>query len=421
MFKSFPPVRLLTAPVSAALLFGTLLVLEQRSFDRNTALLLALVTAIAAAELLPAAGLGCVLVALLLQTLKMFPLVLLSGVLSYAAIPLVVFFATVGWRGRPRWIPPAAAVVFAGLTTVNWFSDQTWINFVFGNQIYGRGTLRTAAYAFLIFGAFAALNFAAWAAGHAVNNASRSRKAQLAAESRLREAATELVLEKERNRIARELHDVLAHSLTVVVAQADGIRFIHRTEPESVEEASRIIAASARSALVETRRLIEGFAADLNAEPGRCAEDVTALAARLTSSGMPVDIETSGSPWDMTPTQHLTIYRLAQESLTNAFKHADRAKGAHLAFFWQPESVELRVRSSLLTGAARQSKSGSVPLGRGLAGMKARAAAAGGWVETIRGEETFEVLAFLPASGQPGSRAMNQQVSAGRPMQGAGA
>ena len=418
MFTSFPPVRLLTAPVSAALLLGTLLVLEQRSFDRNTALLLALATAIAVAELLPSAGLGCVLVALLLQTLKVFPPVLLSGVLTYAAIPLVVFFATVGWRARPVWIPPAAAVVSAALTTVNWFSDQTWINFVFGNQIYGRGTLRIAAYAFLIFGAFAALNLAAWAAGHAMNNASRSRKAQLAAESRLREAATELVLERERNRIARELHDVLAHSLTVVVAQADGIRFIHRTEPDSVEEASRIIADSARSALVETRRLIEGFATDLNPEPGQRAEDVTALAARLTSSGMPVDVETSGSPWEMTPTQHLTIYRLAQESLTNAFKHADRAKGAHLAFLWRPDSVELRVHSSLLTGAAPQSKSGSFTMGRGLAGMKARAAASLGWVETIRGEATFEVLAFLPAAEQPGSRSVDRQVSVGRPMEG---
>jgi signal transduction histidine kinase len=77
--------------------------------------------------------------------------------------------------------------------------------------------------------------------------------------ARLRETATEIAVEHERNRIARELHDVLAHSLTVIVAQADGIRFIHRTEPESVEEASTVIAESAGTALVETRRLIEGI------------------------------------------------------------------------------------------------------------------------------------------------------------------
>ncbi|RAM37220.1 sensor histidine kinase [Arthrobacter globiformis] len=421
MFNSFRQVRVLRAPLSAVLMLGTLLVLEQRTFDRNTALLLALVTAIAVAEVLPGLGLGWVFIALLLQTFKVFPLVLLSGVLSYAAIPLVVFFATVAWKNRPGWIPPVAAAAFAGITTVNWFFDQTWINFVFGNQLYGRGTLRTAAYAFLIFGAFAALNLVAWAAGRAVNNASRSRKAQLVAESRLKEASTELLLERERNRIARELHDVLAHSLAVIVAQADGIRFIHRTEPELVEQASKIIADSARSALVETRRLIEGFATDLNHEPGQRAEDVTALADRLTSSGMPVEIETSGTPWDMTPAQHLTAYRLAQESLTNAFKHADRAQGVHLRFLWKPDSVELRIRSSLRT-STEPPKTGDRPvLGRGLSGMRARAAAAGGWVETINGEETFEVMAFLPATEQPAPGASGRQVISARPVEGANA
>lgn len=419
MFNSFRQVRVLRASLSAALLLGTLLVLEQRTFDRNTALLLALATAIAVAELLPAVGLAWVFIALLLQTFKVFPLVLLSGVLSYAAIPLAVFFATVAWKNQAKWIPPVAAAAFAGVTTVNWFLDQTWINVVFGNQLYGRGVLRTTAYAFLIFGAFAALNLVAWAAGRAVNNAARSRKAQLAAESRLQEASTELVLERERNRIARELHDVLAHSLTVVVAQADGIRFIHRTEPQLVEEASEIIAASARSALVETRRLIEGFATDLKHEPGLRAEDVAALADRMTQSGMPVKIETSGTPWDMTPAQHLTVYRLAQESLTNAFKHADRTRGVHLQFLWKPEAVELRVRSSLQTSTADTKTSDSSALGRGLSGMKARAAAAGGWVETINGEKTFEVLAFLPATEQSASDASGGQFISARPVEGA--
>ncbi|MFE4545649.1 sensor histidine kinase [Arthrobacter sp. NPDC056727] len=421
MFNSFRQVRVLRAPLSAALLLGTLLVLEQRTFDRNTALLLALTTAIAVAELLPSVGLAWVFFALLLQTFKVFPLVLLSGVLSYVAIPLAVFFATVAWKDRAKWIPPVAATAFAGITTVNWFLDQTWISFVFGNQLYGRGVLRTIAYVFLIFGAFAALNLVAWVAGHASNNADRSRKAQLAAESRLQEASTELVLERERNRIARELHDVLAHSLTVIVAQADGIRFIHRTEPQLVEEASEIIAASARAALVETRRLIEGFATDLKHEPGQRAEDVAALADRMTQSGMPVKIETSGTPWDMTPAQHLTVYRLAQESLTNAFKHADRSRGVHLQFLWKPEAVELRVRSSLQTSTTDTKTSDSSALGRGLSGMKARAAAAGGWVETINGEETFEVLAFLPATEKSASDAPDGRVISARPVEGANA
>lgn len=398
MFKTIKHLRLLAAPATAGLLLGTLLILEQRHFDQNSALLLALLTGVAVAEILPVAALGLVVAALVLQSFKIFPLVLLSGVLSYGAVPVVIFFAVLGWKTRNQWVLPVAAVVFAGITSINWFTDQTWINFIFGNQIYGRGVLRSGTYAFLIFGAFAALNLAAWAVGLAVTNASRSRRAQLAAESRLRETATDLAVEQERNRLARELHDVLAHSLTVIVAQADGIRFIHRTEPDSVEEASTVIAESARTALVETRRLIEGFATDITDDRALRVEDLVTLTDRLSSSGMPVAIETTGSPRGLTAAQHLTVYRLAQESLTNAFKHADRGKGASMHLVWTPTSLELRVRSSLGQDAI-PFREQMRPTGRGLAGMQARAAAAGGWVETIRSVETFEVMAFLPLTG----------------------
>lgn len=396
MFTSIRSLRLLAAPATAVLLTGALFVLEERHFDQKSALLLALVTGVAVAELLPAAALGLVFAALVLQSLKIVPLILLSGVLSYAVVPVVIFFAVLGWKTRNRWVLPVAAVVFAGIITVNWFTDQTWINFIFGNQLYGRGLLRTLTYAFLIFGAFAALNLAAWAVGVAVNNVSRSRRAQLTAENRLRETATELAVEHERNRIARELHDVLAHSLTVIVAQADGIRFIHRAEPESVEEASKVIAESARTALVEARRLVEGFSAELNNQPSHSIEDLAILADRLSSSGMPVTIESMGHPRDMTTAQQLTVYRLAQESLTNAFRHGDRSQGAHLHLVWAETSLELHIRSSLIPRPAAQPT--TVLVGRGIAGMKARAAAVGGWVETVRGEETFEVLAFVPVA-----------------------
>lgn len=402
MFKTIQPVRLLAAPATAALLMGTLVVLEERHFDQNSALLLALLTGVAVAEVLPAAALGLVFVALALQGLKVFPMVFLSGVLSYAAVPVVIFFAVRGWKTRNRWMAPMAAVLFAGIITVNWFADRTWINVIFASQIYGRGLLRTLTYAFLIFGAFAALNLAAWAVGVAVDTASRSRRAQLAAETRLRETATELAVEQERNRIAGELHDVLAHSLTVIVAQADGIRLIHRVEPESVEGASRVIAESARTALVETRRLIEGFSTDVSDQPAHQAEDLAILAERLNSSGMPVQIETTGDPQDMTRTQHLTVYRLGQECLTNAFKHGDRSRGVRLHVVWKDSSLELRIRSSLVTSRAARPE--TTPPGRGIAGMKARAAAAGGWIETIQGDETFEVLAFLPLA-DPGQQA----------------
>src|SRR6476620_12576109 len=115
MFKPIQSPRLLAAPAAAVLLMGTLFVLEERHFDQNSALLLALLTGIAVAELLPAAALGLVFVALVLQSFKFFPLVLLSGVLSYAAVPVVLFFAETRSTAGNRWIPPATAVIFAGI------------------------------------------------------------------------------------------------------------------------------------------------------------------------------------------------------------------------------------------------------------------------------------------------------------------
>jgi signal transduction histidine kinase len=140
------------------------------------------------------------------------------------------------------------------------------------------------------------------------------------------------------------------------------------------------------------------------------------LAERLSSSGMPVEMETTGSPGDLSPMLHLTVYRLAQESLTNAFKHADRTKGTRLHLVWTETALELRVRSSLVP-AGEVAQEGT-PSGRGIAGMKARAGAAGGWIETVRGEETFEVMAFLPLAGLGGQAGAAPVEPRLRPLEG---
>lgn len=392
MFTKIPSLRALAAPATAVVLILALAVLEDRHFDQKSALLLALVTAVAVAEMLPPAALGLLILALSLQSFRIFPLVFQSGVLNYAVVPVALFFAVLGWGQRARWAPAVAAVVVAGIVTVTWFTDQTWINFVFGTQIYGRGPLRTLTYAFLIFGAFAALNLAACAAGTAVKRASRSQRAQKAAEDRLRLTATELAVEQERNRIASELHDVLAHSLTIIVSQADGMRYIHRTEPEAVDRAAGVIAESARTALVETRRLVEQFSpepAGTESHPGPELQD---LARRLGASGLHVRIRESGTPWPLDGHRRQTIVRLAQESLTNAFKHAERSCGADLTLSWDDDGVRLRVLSALgVDGGKRPERAG-----HGIPGMRARAAASGGRLETTRDAQSFGVLVWLP-------------------------
>src|SRR5687767_14982620 len=124
------PAREAAAPATALAVLLALLVLEQRGFNRDSALLFALLSAVAAARIFPAGALAFAAGALLLQAFKVLSVVMVSGVLSYLAVPLVILFATLGFRSRHRWLLPVFAVASAGLITVNWFADSTWVNFV---------------------------------------------------------------------------------------------------------------------------------------------------------------------------------------------------------------------------------------------------------------------------------------------------
>ncbi|WP_457963989.1 histidine kinase [Arthrobacter sp. D1-29] len=398
------PARQAAAPVTSAAVLLALVVLEQRGFNRDSAVLFGLLSAVAVARLIPLGALAFVAGVLVLQTFKLAPGVMVSGVLSYIAVPLAILFATLAYRGRHRWLLPAFAAASAGLITIIWFSDGTWINFVFGAQLYGRGDVRTGTYIFLVFGAFAAFHLAAWAGGLAVNNASSSRRAQLRAERNLREASTDLAVEQERNRIARELHDVLAHSLTVITAQAEGIRYIHRTEPDTVEESARIIASAARTALLETRHMLENVSPS-DSSPAPSLRQLDSLAGQFSASGMTVSVDAPEMPPAVTPVQELTAYRLIQESLTNAFRHGDRSKGATVSVTPGRDGLAVRVSSALVTenpkagSASNTSASGTsarAGTGRGIPGMKERATAVGGSLTARTTGTQFDVEALLP-------------------------
>ena len=112
------PARQTAAPVTAAAVLLALVVLEQRGFNRDSAVLFALLTAVAAARLIPLGALAFVAGVLVLQTFKMAPGVMVSGVLSYIAVPLAILFATLAYRGRRRWLLPALAAASAGLIAI---------------------------------------------------------------------------------------------------------------------------------------------------------------------------------------------------------------------------------------------------------------------------------------------------------------
>ena len=211
------------------------------------------------------------------------------------------------------------------------------------------------------------------------------RRAQLLARERLAEDAAAA----ERERIARELHDVVAHSLSVVIAQADGGRYAQ--EPGAAQAALRTISATAREALREMRHAL-GTVHDAPLQPQPGAGELPGLVARTREAGLPVELAEEGSPRPLAPAAGLTIYRVAQEALTNVLKHAGPGATATVLLRWEPERVTLVVRDD---GAGPGAGDGR---GRGLAGMRERLEPRGGTlVAGPRPEGGFEVRAAIPA------------------------
>lgn len=181
----------------------------------------------------------------------------------------------------------------------------------------------------------------------------------------------------ERARIAREMHDIVAHNLTVMISLADGATYAMDSSPERAAQATQRVSATGRQALVEMRRLLgvlrEQTPAQLEPQPS--LERLDELLARVNAAGVPVTMDLEGDPHQLADGVQLTIFRIAQEALTNTLKHASRPTRAHLALRCHQGQVELEVTD---TGNQRP----AVPSGgRGLHGMRERAASYGGKLE----------------------------------------
>lgn len=199
------------------------------------------------------------------------------------------------------------------------------------------------------------------------------RAAQLARE---RDAQAEIAGARERERIAREMHDIIAHSLSVMVALAEGAHAAAPERPEQARDAIGRVAETGRRTLGEVRRLLGGVRADGSAptapQPG--VADLPALVAEFARAGLPVRLTTTG-PASADAAVGLSVYRVVQESLTNALRHARGAREVAAAVEWGDDTVEIRVEDDAPASAAT---TGS---GRGILGMRERAALYGGDVE----------------------------------------
>jgi signal transduction histidine kinase len=173
----------------------------------------------------------------------------------------------------------------------------------------------------------------AWTVGDSV----RSRRAYLAevearaeAAERDREQAAERAVQEERVRIARELHDVVAHSVSVMVVQAAAAHRIIDRDPERSAEALGVIEHTGRTALEELRRLLGVLREEGTAEtvPQPSADDVPALVERCRDAGLEVSLQVVGARPDLSAGASLAVYRIVQEALTNVMKHAGPARAA---------------------------------------------------------------------------------------------
>lgn len=196
---------------------------------------------------------------------------------------------------------------------------------------------------------------------------------------RERDQQAELAAAAERARIARELHDVVAHSLTVMVALADGARLAAAQDPERADGAMRDVSATGRDALREMRRLLgvlrEQPAAPLAPQPGLGQLD--ALVAQVRATGLDVTVTRSGEPRPLSPSAELTVFRIVQEALTNTLKHAPTASGAAIRLDYGSAALALDVTDD----GAPVAPPPAGGEGRGLIGMRERLAAFGAEVE----------------------------------------
>jgi signal transduction histidine kinase len=246
---------------------------------------------------------------------------------------------------------------------------------------------------------------AAAVAAAAVGLAARARRAELEALADRASQAAGLAVAAERARIARELHDIVAHNVTVMVALADGADHTLDLDREQAREAVRSVASTGREALEELRGLL-GLLRDADsAEPAAHAPQpgvaqLDELLVRVRDAGVAARLRVEGAPTPISPVAELTLYRIAQEALTNVLRHAREPTSVDVRLAWSRDAVTLEIVDDGHTAPDR------VHAGRGLTGMVERAALHGAGLSAgSRATGGWRVATRLPLADPPAGAA----------------
>ena len=246
---------------------------------------------------------------------------------------------------------------------------------------------------------------AAWLLGHfvGVRRAYTARLEQTAELERARAEQARQAVAEERLRLARELHDVVAHSISVIAVQSGVGAHVAKTQPEEAAKALAAIEATSRAALTELRRLLgvlrqeDEPQGDLAPVPGLA--DLDSLLAEVAKAGLAVRLQVEGRPAPLPAGVDLSAYRIVQEALTNVVKHAGPAR-AQVAIRYRDHEVMVEVTDDG-RGAAAPTGDGRARVGHGLIGMRERVAVFGGDLEVgPRPGGGFRVAARLPLAAK---------------------
>ncbi len=310
---------------------------------------------------------------------------------------LAILFASSAHGGRVvKWLGFASTFVGAAiiaLYVVAYPASTAGVAYEFDGR-FDPAFWEVAANTLALFAATLAVFLLSWVLGQsfAIYGAARaSKRAQVQAEVQRQRARQDVVVEQERVRIARDMHDVVAHSLAVVIAQADGARYARAMDPTAVDTALTTISTTAREALGDVRILLGQLRHSQIEGPQRALDDLDPLLEQFRGAGLTVELRTDGVTGPLGTGQQLALYRIVQESLTNALRHGDLGSTVLVGFRWADESVAVEITSSLL---AEGPDLGT--FGHGIAGMRERAALVAGRFSAGIVGQSFVVSAVVP-------------------------
>jgi signal transduction histidine kinase len=308
-----------------------------------------------------------------------------------ADFAMLVAIYTVAAQGGPRWaarLALAGGVLAAPVAQLRWPTDTGAATRFFSTVVL--------AVPFVL----------AWVLGDSV----RTRRAYF---DQLEERATRLEKEREaqakvavaaeRARIARELHDVVAHNVSVMVVQADGAAYVLDAAPEQAKQALETISGTGRQALAEMRRLLGVLRPGDGKESGEYVpqpdvEQIEVLVEQVRQAGITVDFKIEGTPRPLPSGVELTAYRIVQEALTNSRKHGGPDVGASVRLVYFDDGLGLLVEDDGRGAAhALQEDRGADGHGQGLIGMRERVGMVGGTLDAgPRPGGGFRISALLP-------------------------